>query len=62
MCFSSRNNVSATPARITDEVIGLYQRHRADDYISEPVSQLEHMGQSAQLTERDPLFTLSIHY
>ncbi|MBC7923530.1 MAG: HD domain-containing protein [Ferruginibacter sp.] len=41
------------PSQIADEIIGLYERHGADDYIGEPVSQLEHMGQSAQLAERE---------
>lgn len=34
-----------------EEVIGLYQRFGTDDYIGEPVSQLEHMSQCAQLAE-----------
>ena len=42
----------AQPSQIADEIIALYERHGADDYIGEPVSQLEHMGQSAQLAER----------
>ncbi|MBD8236517.1 MULTISPECIES: phosphonate degradation HD-domain oxygenase [Pseudomonas] len=31
------------------EVFGLYERHGAADYIGEPVSQIEHMSQAAQL-------------
>jgi 2-amino-1-hydroxyethylphosphonate dioxygenase (glycine-forming) len=34
---------------IIDEVFGLYEKYGAADYIGEPVSQLEHMSQSAQL-------------
>jgi 2-amino-1-hydroxyethylphosphonate dioxygenase (glycine-forming) len=36
-----------------DEIIRLYELHGAEDYIGEPVSQLEHMSQSAQLAERE---------
>ena len=43
----------ALAAQIADEIIALYERHGADDYIGEPVSQLEHTGQSAQLAERE---------
>ena len=32
-----------------DEVFDLYEKHGGDDYIGEPVSQLEHMSQSAHL-------------
>ena len=43
-----------TPAaQIADEIMDLYERHGAEDYIGEPVSQLEHMGQSAQLAQRE---------
>jgi len=31
------------------EVFGLYEQHGAADYIGEPVSQIEHMSQAAQL-------------
>jgi 2-amino-1-hydroxyethylphosphonate dioxygenase (glycine-forming) len=34
---------------IVEEVFGLYQRFGNEDYIGEPVSQMEHMSQSAQL-------------
>jgi phosphonate degradation associated HDIG domain protein len=36
-----------------DEVFGLYQQFGAEDYIGEPVSQVEHMTQAAQLAERE---------
>jgi phosphonate degradation associated HDIG domain protein len=35
--------------QIIDEVFDLYELHGGEDYIGEPVSQLEHMSQSAQL-------------
>jgi phosphonate degradation associated HDIG domain protein len=36
-----------------DEIFELYEKYGADDYIGEPVSQLEHMTQSAQLAEKE---------
>lgn len=36
---------------VTDEVLTLYQRFGEHDYIGEPVSQIEHMCQCAQLAE-----------
>lgn len=36
-----------------DEVLSLYQRFGGNDYIGEPVSQIEHMCQCAQLAEVD---------
>lgn len=40
----------ATPTDLViDEVFGLYEKYGAADYIGEPVSQIEHMSQSAQL-------------
>jgi len=38
-----------TPETIADEVFALYQRYGDEDYIGEPVSQLEHMAQAASL-------------
>lgn len=38
-----------TPQEITDQVFKLYELHGDDDYIGEPVSQLEHMTQAAGL-------------
>lgn len=35
--------------QIVQEVFDLYEKHGDEDYIWEPVSQLEHMSQSAQL-------------
>ncbi|MEP7110574.1 MAG: phosphonate degradation HD-domain oxygenase [Ferruginibacter sp.] len=34
-----------------DEILSLYQRYGGEDYIGEPVSQIEHMSQCAQLAE-----------
>ena len=38
-------------SEIADEIIQLYQCYGADDYVGEPVSQLEHMSQSALLAQ-----------
>ncbi|MBI2282618.1 MAG: HDIG domain-containing protein [Bacteroidetes bacterium] len=38
---------------IVDEVISLYERFGGEDYIGEPVSQIEHMCQCAQLAEKE---------
>lgn len=35
------------------EIFDLYEKHGADDYIGEPVSQLEHMSQAAELAMRE---------
>lgn len=35
--------------QVVEQVFGLYQQYGADDYIGEPVSQIEHMSQAAQL-------------
>ncbi|AOA07774.1 MULTISPECIES: phosphonate degradation HD-domain oxygenase [Pseudomonas] len=35
--------------QVVEEVFGLYQHYGTDDYIGEPVSQIEHMSQAAQL-------------
>jgi phosphonate degradation associated HDIG domain protein len=37
--------------KIVDEIFSLYENHGNADYIGEPVSQLEHMCQAAQLAE-----------
>lgn len=39
------------PEPIVDEVFALYEKHGDEDYIGEPVSQLEHMSQAAVLAE-----------
>ena len=38
---------------IADEIIQLYIRYGSDDYLGEPVSQLEHMSQSALLAHEE---------
>jgi phosphonate degradation associated HDIG domain protein len=38
---------------IVDEIFSLYEHHGNADYIGEPVSQLEHMCQAAQLAEAE---------
>jgi len=37
----------------TDEIFSLYEQFGASDYIGEPVSQIEHMCQAAQLAEAE---------
>ncbi|OOQ57174.1 phosphohydrolase [Mucilaginibacter pedocola] len=44
---------SRTPEEIVDEVFALYELHGDEDYIGEPVSQLEHMSQAAVLAEAE---------
>jgi phosphonate degradation associated HDIG domain protein len=39
--------------KIVDEIFSLYENHGNADYIGEPVSQLEHMCQAAQLAEEE---------
>jgi 2-amino-1-hydroxyethylphosphonate dioxygenase (glycine-forming) len=38
-----------TPVATADEIIGLFEKYGRADYIGEPVSQIEHMCQCAQL-------------
>ncbi|MCG2614024.1 HD domain-containing protein [Terrimonas sp. NA20] len=49
MMFSDRS----TPEQTADFVISLYEKFGGDDYIGEPVSQIEHMCQSAVLAESE---------
>ena len=39
--------------KTTDEILSLYQEYGNQDYIGEPVSQIEHMCQCAQLAENE---------
>ena len=39
--------------KIADEIMGLYKSYGNQDYIGEPVSQIEHMCQCAQLAEKE---------
>ena len=41
-----------TPEEIAETIIGLYEEYGSDDYIGEPVSQLEHMHQAANLARK----------
>ncbi|EHQ24919.1 HD domain-containing protein [Mucilaginibacter paludis] len=41
------------PVAIVDSLFALYELHGNDDYIGEPVSQLEHMSQAAALAEAE---------
>jgi phosphonate degradation associated HDIG domain protein len=41
------------PEDIVNEVFALYEKHGNEDYIGEPVSQLEHMSQAAILAEEE---------
>lgn len=43
----------STPEQVVDALFALYQRHGDEDYIGEPVSQLEHMSQAAQLAQAE---------
>ena len=44
---------AAEAIKITDEILSLYKMFGNQDYIGEPVSQIEHMCQCAQLAERE---------
>jgi phosphonate degradation associated HDIG domain protein len=47
-------SVSARQAQIiVNEIFALYEKHGDEDYIGEPVSQLEHMSQAAALAAED---------
>jgi len=47
------NTPALTPEEIVNEVFALYEKHGDEDYIGEPVSQLEHMSQAAVLAEEE---------
>lgn len=44
-------DASSQPLQKVELIFGFYEKHGNEDYIGEPVSQLEHMCQSAQLAE-----------
>ncbi|MCK9402787.1 MAG: HD domain-containing protein [Chitinophagaceae bacterium] len=44
---------SAVVTSTVDEILSLYERFGGNDYIGEPVSQIEHMCQCAQLAEKE---------
>ncbi len=39
--------------QVANEIIDLYKKYGVNDYVGEPVSQLEHMCQCAQLAEKE---------
>ena len=41
------------PELIANEIFALYKKHGGEDYIGEPVSQLEHMSQAAALAQME---------
>lgn len=43
------SNINKTPQEITNEIFDLYAQHGDEDYIGEPVSQIQHMAQAAAL-------------
>lgn len=45
--------MTATIQETINEIISLYEQFGGDDYIGEPVSQIEHMCQCAQLAEME---------
>lgn len=45
------NSAISSPKEIVKEVFSLYELHGDEDYIGEPVSQLEHMSQAAALAQ-----------
>lgn len=47
------NTFATTPKDIINEVFSLYEKHGDEDYIGEPVSQLEHMSQAAALAAQE---------
>ena len=47
------NSPALKPEDIVDEIFALYEKHGDEDYIGEPVSQLEHMSQAAVLAEEE---------
>jgi len=46
-------NSASNPESIVEEVFSLYRRFGDEDYIGEPVSQVEHMSQAAALAEAE---------
>jgi len=44
---------SYDPQAIVDQVFSLYEKYGDEDYIGEPVTQLEHMSQAASLAEQE---------
>ena len=47
------NTISSESKMVADEIIRLYTQYGDEDYIGEPVSQVEHMCQCAMLAENE---------
>jgi 2-amino-1-hydroxyethylphosphonate dioxygenase (glycine-forming) len=47
--YKNNNMANERIQQTVDEILALYQRYGGEDYIGEPVSQIEHMCQCAQL-------------
>ncbi len=47
------SNEFTTPEQTADFIISLYEKYGGEDYIGEPVSQVEHMCQCAMLAEEE---------
>ncbi|MEB0263213.1 MULTISPECIES: HDIG domain-containing metalloprotein [unclassified Mucilaginibacter] len=45
--------LASTPEEIVNDVFALYEQHGDEDYIGEPVSQIEHMSQAAALAQAE---------
>ncbi len=45
--------IAPIPKKTVEEVFSLYIQYGSSDYIGEPISQLEHMSQAAELAIRD---------
>jgi len=46
-------SITNIPEQVVEEVFSLYEEYGDEDYIGEPVSQLEHMSQAASLAEEE---------
>jgi phosphonate degradation associated HDIG domain protein len=51
--METKTAIHPTPEEITEVIINLYHQFGNEDYIGEPVSQLEHMCQCAELAEKE---------
>lgn len=48
-----RPSTMSRPESVVNEVFALYEKHGNEDYIGEPVSQIEHMSQAARLAQEE---------
>jgi phosphonate degradation associated HDIG domain protein len=51
--METKTSTYQSPEETTEFIINLYHQFGGEDYIGEPVSQLEHMCQCAELAERE---------